>query len=74
MEKDTYIVETREDLRGGDDYSENHQSFETPEEVQEYIDNLHPDERIFSIDFYRAGTDSNPRDVTSKFRRKFKKR
>ncbi len=70
MQKDTYSIETREDLRGGDDYSENHQDFETSEEVQSYINSLHPDERIHSINFYPAGTDSNPKDVTHKFRRK----
>lgn len=70
MTKDTYSVETREDLRGGDDYSENHENFETPEEVQKYINGLHSDERVFSVNFYRAGTDGNPKDVTNKFKRK----
>ncbi len=70
MNKDTYTVETREATKGGDDYTEDHQSFETPEEVQKYIDGLHPDEHIHSIDFYPAGTDSNPKDVMYKFKRK----
>lgn len=74
MEKDTYSVETRESLKGGADYSEDHQSFETPDEVQKYINGLHPDEYVFAVLFYPAGTSSNPRDVTHKFPRGGKKK
>ena len=69
MEKDTYTVEVREATRGGDDYTENDVEFDTPEEVREFIKNgMHEDEHVHSVLFYPAGTNSNPKDVTHKFR------
>lgn len=68
MEKDQYSVEVREATRGGDDYTENHIDFDTPEEVRDFIKNdLSEGERVHSVLFYRAGTSSNPKDVTSQF-------
>ncbi len=68
MEKDTYSLEVREAIRGGNDYTENHYDFNTPEEVKDFIkEHLSEDERVHSVSFYPAGTSSNPRDVTSKF-------
>jgi len=72
-EKDSYSIEVREATRGGDDYTENSADFDTPEEVQDFIDNdMHEDEHIHSVLFYPAGTNSNPRDVTRRFKRKRK--
>jgi len=69
MEKDTYSVEVREATRGGDDYTENHVDFDTEEEVRDFIKNdLHEDEHIHSVLFYPAGTSSDPKDVTRRFR------
>jgi len=69
MEKDTYIVEVREATRGGDDYTERDEEFETPEEVKAFIKNdLDEDEHVHSVLFYAAGTCSNPRDVTRRFK------
>ena len=69
MEKDTYVVEIREATRGGDDYTERDQEFDTPEEVKAFIKNdLDEDERLHSVLFYPAGTSSNPRDVTGRFK------
>lgn len=65
MEKDTYSVETR---TNEDDYHENHEDFDTPEEVKAYIKQLDTDEEhVHSVLFYPSGTDSNPKDVTRKF-------
>lgn len=65
-----YSVEVRESTRGGDDYTENHYDFDTPEEVKAFIKNdLHEDERIHSVLYYPNGSTSNPKDVTSKFKR-----
>jgi len=69
MEKDQYSVEVREATRGGDDYTENHYDFDTPEEVRKFIKNdLSEDERVHSVLFYPAGTTSDPKDVTRQFR------
>lgn len=69
-DKDTYSVETREPTRGGDDYTEEHYDFDTPEEVRDFIKNdMHEDQHVHSVLFYRAGTEGNPRDVTRKFKR-----
>jgi len=64
MEQDTYSVETR---TSRDNYSEEHADFDTAEEVKAYIAQLDDDEHVHSVLFYRAGTDSNPKDVTRKF-------
>ena len=69
MEKDTYIVEVREATRGGNDYTERDEEFETPEEVRNFIKNdLEDGEHVHSVLFYPAGTDCNPRDVTRRFK------
>ena len=68
-EKDHYSVEVREATKGGDDYQEEHYDFDTPEEVKKFIKNdLSEDERVHSVLFYRAGTNSDPKDVTRQFR------
>ena len=64
MEKDTYSVETRTTR---DNYSEQHEDFDTPEEVRAYINQLEDDEHVNSVLFYPAGTNSKPKDVTRKF-------
>jgi tRNA A-37 threonylcarbamoyl transferase component Bud32 len=64
----TYSVETREATRGGDDYTENHEDFNTPEEVRKYIGKLHEDEHVHSVLLYADGQTSNPRDVTQDFK------
>jgi hypothetical protein len=67
-DKDSYSVEVREPTRGGDDYTEEHYDFDTAQEVRDYIKNdMHEDESVHSVLFYRAGTTGNPRDVTHKF-------
>ena len=64
----TYSVEVREATHDGDDYTEDHHDFDTPEEVRDFIKNeLSEDETIHSVLFYAEGTDSDPRDVTHKF-------
>ena len=64
----TYSVEVREATHGGDDYTEDHHDFDTPEEVRDFIKNeLTEDETIHSVLYYAEGTSSNPKDVTSKF-------
>lgn len=69
MDKDTYSVEVREATRGGDDYTENHVDFDTPEEVKDFIKNgMHEDEHVHSVLFYAAGTNSNPKDITKRFK------
>ena len=63
----TYSVETRFYFGDGD-YNENHQDFDTPDEVRNYIKNdMHEDERLHSVLEYADGQTSNPRDVTRKF-------
>lgn len=64
----TYSVEVREATKGGDDYQEEHHDDLTKEEAKEVIANLSEDEYVHSVLFYRAGTDCNPKDVTSKFK------
>jgi hypothetical protein len=69
-----YSVEIREPLRGGDDYSERHEEADTPEEVREILAEMDEDESLHSVLYYPPGTDSDPRDVTSRFlksRRRF---
>ena len=67
-DKDEYSVEVREATSDGDDYTENHYDFDTAEEVRDFIKNeMSEDESVHSVLFYRAGTDSNPKDVTHKF-------
>lgn len=69
-----YSVEIREATRGGDDYTEEHYDAETPEGVREIIAEMHEDEHVHSVLYYPPGTDSDPRDVTSRFlksRRRF---
>lgn len=71
----TYSVETREATHDGDDYQENHQDFNTPEEVTKYINTrLGGEEYVHSVLKYEDGQTSNPRDVTSQFtqRKKFR--
>ena len=70
----SYSVEVREATRGGDDYTENHEEFDTPEEVKKYISELSEDEHVHSVLYYRDGQTSNPRDVTSDYTRSNKKR
>ena len=63
--KDEYSVETRTNY---DNYSEQQEDFDTAEEVREYIKELDTDnEHVHSVLFYRAGTNSNPKDVTKQF-------
>lgn len=65
--KGTYSVETREATRGGDDYTEDHNDFDTPDEVRAHIAGLHEDEHVHAVLFYKEGTDSDPKDVTKQF-------
>lgn len=67
-EKDMYSVEVREATKGGDDYTEDNYDFDTQEEVRKFIKGLKGKERVHSVLFYRAGTNSNPKDITSKFK------
>jgi hypothetical protein len=64
----TYSVEVRESTRGGDDYTEDHSDFDTPEEVRAFIKGLSEDEHVHSVLLYADGQTSNPKDITSKFR------
>lgn len=68
MEKDQFSVEVREATRGGDDYTEDHSDFDTEQEVKDFIAELSEDEHVHSVLFYAAGTDSNPKDVTKRFK------
>lgn len=61
-----YSVEIRESLRDGEDYSESHFDCNTPDEVKEVIADMHEDERLHSVLYYGSST-SNPKDVTSQF-------
>ena len=64
----SYSVEVREPTRGGDDYTENHHEFNTPDEVRAFIKNdMHEDERIHSVLYYAKGQTSDPKDVTHQF-------
>jgi hypothetical protein len=63
---DTYSVEIR---TGGSNYRENHYDFNTSDEVKDFIKKLKKSERIHSVLLYPDGTTSNPKDVTSKFKR-----
>jgi len=65
----TYSVEVRESTRGGDDYTEEHYDFDTPEEVKVFIKELSEDEGVHSVLKYADGQTSNPKDVTMNFRR-----
>ena len=65
----TYSVEVRESTRGGDDYTEDHQEFGTPEEVRAFIKGLSEDEHVHSVLRYNDGQTSNPKDVTREFRK-----
>lgn len=70
----TYSVEVREATRGGDDYTENHLDFNTPDEVRKFInEDMHEDEHVHSVLYYAEGQTSNPRDVTSQFTKRQKK-
>lgn len=63
-----YSVEVREPLRGGDDYSENHFEFDTPEEVKKFLkEDMHEDEHLHSVLLYEDGKDYDPKDVTHQF-------
>jgi len=67
-DKDSYSVEVREPTHGGDDYTEEDYEFDSQDEVKKFIKNdLHEDEHVHSVLFYRAGTNGNPKDVTKKF-------
>jgi hypothetical protein len=62
----TYSVETRTNQS---DYSEQHEDFNSPEEVKNYIKALDTDEEhVHSVLFYPEGTTCNPKDVTKNFR------
>jgi hypothetical protein len=75
MEKAQYSVEVREATRGGDDYTENHLDFDTPEEVRNYIANeKHEDEHVHSVWYYAEGQTSDPKDVTREFTQSKKRR
>lgn len=66
----TYSVEVREATRGGDDYTEDHQEFGTPEEVRTFIKTgLRGDEYVYSVLRYNDGQTSDPKDVTREFRK-----
>ena len=65
MEGGTYSVETRTTR---DDYNEQHEDFNSPEEVKAYIKGLEEDEHVHSVLFYPEGTTFNPKDVTKNFR------
>ena len=70
----TYSVEVREATRGGDDYTENSNDFDTPQEVVKHIkEDLSEDEHVHSVLYYAEGQTSDPRDVTSQFVGKFRK-
>ena len=70
----TYSVEVREATRGGDDYTENHHDFDTPDEVRNFINNdMHEDEHVHSVLKYADGQNYDPKDVTSEFTRKKKR-
>jgi hypothetical protein len=70
----TYSVEVREATRGGDDYTENHYDFETPEEVTKYINNeMYKNEHVHSVLKYADGETNNPKDVTHQFVRSKKR-
>ncbi len=63
----TYSVETRHYFGDGD-YNENHNDFNTPEEVKDFIKNdLDEDERVHSVLKYEDGQTSDPQDVTRLF-------
>jgi hypothetical protein len=65
----TYSVEVRESTRGGDDYTEDHYDFDTPEEVRAFIKGLSKREGVHSVLRYADGQTSNPKDVTREFRK-----
>lgn len=65
MEGGTYSVETRTTR---DDYDEQHEDFNSPEEVKAYIKGLEEDEHVHSVLFYAEGTTCNPKDVTRNFK------
>jgi hypothetical protein len=66
----TYSVEVREATRGGDDYTEDHHDFETPEEVRAFIKKgLRGNEYVYSVLRYSDGQTSDPKDVTREFRK-----
>jgi len=66
----SYVIEIRESLHDGDDYSESNYEFDTPQEVSDFIKNdLSEDERVHSVLYYAEGQTCNPKDVTHKFRK-----
>ena len=68
-DKASYSVEVREATRGGDDYTENHYDFDTPEQVRNFIENeMHEDESVHSVLYYAKGQTCNPTDITHNFR------
>ena len=59
-----YSVETRTNR---DNYNEQHEDFDTPEEVKAYIKQLDDDEHVHSVLYYAEGQNHSPKDVTRNF-------